>query len=59
MVKLSTKITFEERLACLGAQVRALSIFLCNFKETFMSLALRIHNALKDNINIPVPSEIM
>jgi hypothetical protein len=36
-----------------------LSIFLCNFQETFASLVLRIPHALENNINIPVPSEIM
>jgi len=59
IVKLSTKVTFEECIACLGAQVQALSIFLCNFQETFMLLVLCIPIALKDNINIPVPSEIV
>jgi hypothetical protein len=29
------------------------------FQETFMSLALHIPNALKDNINIPILSEIV
>jgi hypothetical protein len=59
MVKPSTEVTFEEHPTYLGTQVQALSIFLCNFQETFTLLALHIHNALKDNINIPIPSEIM
>jgi hypothetical protein len=29
------------------------------FKKIFTSLALRIPNALKDSINIPIPFEIM